>query len=115
MKHTIIERRAHPRFDLRLPLHYRVTQKGVAPYIGNGLSLDLSVGGISFRCRRPLPVGAQIELLVDWPAKYGELFPIELQVIGFVLRSAGGRTAVRMLSHRLRVSEVPSEPVRASA
>jgi hypothetical protein len=115
MRGTIIERRGHLRFDLRLPLRYRVSQKGAAPYTGTGITQDLSVNGISFRCRKPLPVGAHVELLVDWPAKHADLYPVELQVTGFILRSTSGKTAVRMTSHRLRVSEVPIEPVRASA
>jgi hypothetical protein len=115
MKNTIIERRTHPRFDLRLPLRYRVSQKGLPPYIGTGLTQDLSIEGISFRCRKPLPVGAHVELLVDWPAKYADLYPIELQVTGFILRSASGKSAIRMTSHRLRVSESPTETVRATA
>lgn len=114
MKTTIIERRAKLRYDLRLPLRYRISQKGAASYAGTGLTHDLSNEGIAFRCRKPLPVGAHIELLVDWPTKYGDLYPIELQVTGFVLRSANGRTAIRMTSHRLRVSEV-AQQVRASA
>jgi hypothetical protein len=115
MKSMTIERRAKPRYDLRLPLRYRISQKGAAPYIGTGLTNDLSVNGMAFRCRKPLPVGAHIEVLVDWPARYSDLLPIELQVTGFVVRSANGRTAIRMTSHRLRVSEAPAETVRATA
>jgi|HubBroStandDraft_1064217.scaffolds.fasta_scaffold148324_3 hypothetical protein len=115
MKSTIIERRADTRYELRLPLRYRISQKGEAPCMGTGLTQDLSTHGIAFRCRKSLPVGAHVELLVDWPAKYGDLYPIELQVTGFVLRSNNGRTAIRMTSHRLRVSETPAEQVRASA
>src|SRR5580658_7252124 len=115
MKSTIIERRANTRYELRLPLRYRVSRKGEPTYIGTGLTQDLSIHGISFRCRKSLPVGAHVEVLVDWPAKYADAYPIELQVTGFVLRSNNGRTAVRMTSHRLRVSELPAEPVRVSA
>jgi len=115
MKSTNIERRADTRYELRLPLRYRVSQKGEAPSMGTGLTQDLSVHGIGFRCRKSLPIGAHVELLVDWPAKYVDLFPIELQVTGFVLRSINGRTAIRMTSHKLRVSEPPAEAVRASA
>jgi hypothetical protein len=83
--------------------------------MGTGLTQDLSIHGIAFRCRKSLPVGAHVELLVDWPAKHGDLYPIELQVTGFVVRSNNGRTAIRMTSHRLRVMEPPAEPVRATA
>jgi PilZ domain len=115
MKSPIIERRANTRYDLRMPLRYRVSQKGDMPYVGSGLTQDLSTQGIGFRCRKSLPVGAHVELLVDWPTKYGDRYPIELQVTGFVLRSDNGRTAVRMTSHRLRVLEDPVQAVRVSA
>jgi hypothetical protein len=115
MKSTIMERRSNPRYDLRLPIRYRVSQKGAVPYTGTGLTHNLSVHGVAFRCRKPLPVGAHVELLVDWPAKYSDLYPLELQATGFVLRSVNGRTAIRMTSHRLRISPEPAEQIRASA
>ncbi len=74
MHRPITERRVNQRYDLRLPLHYRVAQRGLPTITGSGLTLDLSVNGISFRCRKPLPVGAHIEMSVDWPARYGETF-----------------------------------------
>jgi hypothetical protein len=114
MKQTV-ERRDHSRYDLRLPLRYRVSLKGSPPYIGTGLTQDMSVHGISFRCRKPLPIGAHVELLVDWPVKHGNGYPLELQVTGFILRSGSGKTAVRMTSHRLRICEIPGEMVRATA
>lgn len=115
MKQTVVERRASPRYSLRLPLRYRVSQKHAASYSGTGITQDLSIHGISFHCRKPLPVGAHVDLLVDWPAKYGDLYPIELHATGLILRSEGGKTAVSMTSHRLRVSEIPTQPVLASA
>lgn len=109
------ERRAEPRYDLRLPLHYRISQRGQPAISGSGMTLDLSVHGISFRCRKPLPVGVHIEVTVDWPARYGEVYPIELQATGFVVRSDHGRTAMRMTSHKLRVAPQPVEQIRVSA
>jgi len=115
MKRTTIERRTDRRYELRFPLRYRVSQKGEPACTGTGLTSDLSVGGIAFRCRKPLPVGAHVELLVDWPARYGDAYPIELRVTGFVVRSTDGQTAMQMTSHRLRVSTIPAGTVRASA
>jgi hypothetical protein len=115
MHRPITERRVNKRYDLRLPLHYRVAQRGLPTITGSGLTLDLSVNGISFRCRKPLPVGAHIEISVDWPARYGDLYPIELLATGFVVRNDHGRTAVRMTSHKLRVSPMPVETIRATA
>jgi PilZ domain len=109
------ERRAEPRYDLRLPLHYRISQRGQPVISGSGMTLDISVHGISFRCRKPLPIGVHIEVSIDWPARYGETYPIELQATGFVMRSDHGRTAMRMTSHKLRVESAPLEQVRVPA
>lgn len=115
MHRLTTERRAEARYDLRLPLHYRISQRGQPVISGSGMTLDISVHGISFRCRKPLPVGVHIEVSVDWPARYGEVYPIELLATGFVVRSDHGRTAIRMTSHKLRVAAEPLEQVRVSA
>jgi hypothetical protein len=109
------ERRATRRYDLHFPLHYRVSQKGALVRFGTGMTYELSATGLSFRCRKPLPVGAHIEIMVDWPAKYGDIYPIALQITGFILRSDGSRTAVRLTSRKFRVDAASAEPVRASA
>ena len=115
MHRPITERRTDPRYELRLPLHYRIAQRGQPVISGSGLTLDISVHGMSFRCRKPLPVGVHIEISVDWPARYSEVYPIELLATGFVVRSDHGRTAMRMTSHKLRVATAPAQPIRVSA
>jgi PilZ domain len=108
------ERRGTRRYELHLPVHFRVSQKGIAGRWGTGLTRDISTSGLSFRTRKPLPVGSHIELIVDWPAKYAETHPIDLQLTGFVLRSDNSRTAVRITSHRFRIGAQPL-PYRATA
>ena len=109
------DRRHNTRYDLRLPLHYRLSLKGESVRTGSGLTLDMSTTGMSFRSRRPLPVGAHIEIIVNWPAKYADLYPIDLQVTGFVVRSDTSRTAIRMTSRKFRIASVSAQPVRATA
>jgi c-di-GMP-binding flagellar brake protein YcgR len=110
-----IERRINRRYDLRLPLHYRVSQRGLPPRAGSGMSCDLSTTGIAFRCRRPLPVGAHVEMIIAWPAKYDEVHPMDLVITGFVVRSDAGRTAVRVTSRKFRTDMVTAAPYRVSA
>ncbi len=110
------ERRENRRYRVHLAIHYRVSQRASLPYTGSGSTRDISISGLSFRCRRTLPVGSHIELNVDWPARHRDAFPIELQLTGFVVRSDSGRTAVRITSHRFRVVEIPvQQPYRVSA
>ena len=107
------ERRSARRYELHLPVHYRVSQKGTESRWGTGTTREISTVGLSFRTRKPLPVGAHIELILDWPAKYQDL-PIDLQLTGFVVRSDNGRAAVRVTSRRFRINP-QSEPYQATA
>lgn len=110
------ERRTSKRYPVHLAIHYRVSQRGALPYTGSGSTREISTTGLSFRCRRVLPVGAHIELTIEWPARNGENGPIDLQLTGFVVRSDAGKTAVRITSHRFRVAEIGvQQPYLASA
>lgn len=111
----VLERRLNRRYEIRMALHYRVSQKGLPPRSGTGLTCDLSTNGIAFRCRHPLPVGAHVEMRVAWPAKYADTHPIDLVITGFVVRSDASRTAVRVTSRKLRADLAAAAPYRASA
>jgi hypothetical protein len=102
----ITDRRANHRYDVHLPVHYRVSQRGFFPLAGSGTTREMSSTGLTFRCRRPLPVGGHIELSIEWPAKPEEMKPLELVLTGIVIRSDGGRTAVRVTSKRFRAAAV---------
>jgi hypothetical protein len=52
---------------------------------------------------------------IEWPSKYGDLYPIELQATGFIVRSVGGRIAVRVTSRKFHVDTALQEPYRATA
>ena len=112
---TSFERRTNRRYRLHLPVHYRISERGTSPYTGSGMTCDLSTTGLSFRCRRALPVGAHVELTVDWPAREGDNFPIDLQVTGFIVRADHGKYGVRVNSHRFIVDSAPAVPIAATA
>jgi hypothetical protein len=109
------DRRRNRRYDLRLPLHFQAADRGAIPRTGSGYTCDLSSCGLSFRCRRPLSVGTHIEMTVEWPSKYGDLYPIALQLTGFIVRSLGGRIAVRVTSKKFHVETALQQPYRATA
>jgi len=109
------DRRMNQRFAIHLPIHFRISQKGASSRWGTGVTTDISSGGVSFRCRRPLPVGAHIEMVIDWPAKYDNAYPVDLQSTGFIVRSDGNKTAVRMTARHFRIDAVPAEPISITA
>lgn len=105
MRTVTEERRVRPRFELRLTLRYRLSQKGgVEDHWQTGVTRDISADGVGFKARRPLPIGSHIELRIDWPARYRSECTVDLQATGFVIRSDQNRTAVRISSHRFLVN-----------
>jgi PilZ domain len=115
MAKAVTERRLNQRYDVHLPIHYRVSQKGATSRWGTGMTSDISSNGVSFRCRRPLPVGAHVEMIIDWPARHDGAYPIDLQATGFVVRSSATRAAVRITSRRFRIELSPAQPMGATA
>ncbi len=114
MERMAFERRTTRRYDLHLPVHFRVSQKGAVARWGTGTTREMSTTGLSFRTRKPLPIGAHVEVIVDWPAKYADEQPIDLQLTGFIVRSDSSRTAVKVTSRRFRINS-HFEPYRATA
>jgi hypothetical protein len=108
------ERRINRRYNLHLPLHYRVARRGLPPITGLGTTRDVSSMGLSFRCRRALPIGSHVELSIEWPARHGEDGAIELHVSGQIVRSDGGKISVAMSSRQFRIHPL-LEPYRATA
>ena len=110
-----IERRASNRYDVRLQVHYRVSQRGGMDRSGTGITYEMRSNGLSFRSRKPLPIGSHLEMVIEWPARYDDVYPIDLQATGFVVRSENGRTAVRVTSRKFRVMSAPAQSIPVSA
>jgi PilZ domain len=105
MVRMIGDRRKSPRFDIRLPLRYRLSQRGVENRWNTGITRDMSKDGVVFKTRHPLPVGGHLEVRIDWPARYRSVHPVDLHLTGFIVRSGNGRAAVHISSHRFLVQE----------
>jgi hypothetical protein len=54
-------------------------------------------------------------MIIDWPARHDEAYPIDLQATGFVVRSSATRAAVRITSRRFRIELMPARPMGATA
>ena len=115
MVKTAPDRRVNRRFSIQLPIHFRVSQRGASSRWGTGVTCDISSGGVSFRCRRPLPVGAHIEMIIDWPAKHDDLYAIDLQSTGFIVRCDGNKAAVRMTARHFRIESAKLQPIGQTA
>ena len=109
------ERRGDRRYDLSLNVRWKLIRRRRVLEMGAGMTIDLSSGGILLETDRQLPIGLNVELSISWPVLLHNVAPLQLVVIGRVVRAAGQRVAIRMAQHEFRTVGVPAEPGRATA
>ena len=107
----VSERREKRRFALVHTIRFRLSAKRPTSRWAIGTIQDMSSNGISFRCRRPLPLGGHLELVVDWPAPLDDQRLVSLHASGFVVRSSRTKAAVRITSHRFHIVEWPADSI----
>jgi hypothetical protein len=115
MLSTSNNRRTSQRFGIHMPIHFRVSQRGAASRWGSGTTGDFSSTGVRFRCRRALPVGAHIEMIVDWPAMQEGLRPIHLHATGFIVRANGNQAAACLTCCRFEMTDAVTQSLAATA
>jgi hypothetical protein len=106
---VVLERREKRRFVLAHTIRFRLSAKQPTSRWAVGTIQDMSSTGVSFRCRRPLPIGGHMELIVDWPAPLEDQRLVSLHASGFVVRSSRTKAAVRITSHHFHVVEWPTD------
>ena len=92
------ERRARRRYPIRRSVRFR-EPRGVTR---GGTSVDLSSGGISFIAEDPPLRGQSLELALSWPAERPGGIPLELVVVGRVVRHEADRAAMSFSRYELR-------------
>jgi hypothetical protein len=85
---------------MELGLRY-VLESGKA---GTGEVLNMSTGGLLFRCRIILPVGELIGADLTWPFPLESGKPLELRVRGMILRSDPAGTAISISKYEFRLA-----------
>jgi hypothetical protein len=96
------DRRFDRRYSILLDLQWKLIHRKRVLDAGAGKTLDVSGGGVRFESGRTLPKGLKVELAISWPILLRGLAPMQLVVQGRILRSEGGRTAIRMIQHEFR-------------
>ncbi|GBF51852.1 hypothetical protein LPTSP4_33900 [Leptospira ryugenii] len=74
------EKRVYQRIKEKILLQYRVIQVGSDQHFlpkdnGMGESQDISIGGLLFQSKEPIPVGAKLELELRFPDVRYVLYP----------------------------------------
>jgi len=96
------DRRSDRRYPLLLDLRWKLIRRKRVLDTGIGGTLDLSRGGVRFESGRPLPEGCNVELAISWPVLLHNVASMQLVVQGRIVRSEGGRIAMRMTQHEFR-------------
>jgi len=100
---------AKRRYPLQMRVHYRVVEGLATLMRGSGTTVTVGSTEIRFRSPRPLPEGAHVALVIEWPARFGGLYPLELCVAGTLGPGAAEEATVRIASWHFRVTPEGSQ------
>jgi hypothetical protein len=84
-----------------LPAEYKLSSYRLFQH-GRCTTIDFSSIGIAFATADTLPIGGNVEISVDWPAKIDEHCALRLVAVGRVARSGNGRAAVQIYRHEFK-------------
>ena len=71
---------------------------------GMGQLLNMSTGGMLFRCDNSLPLGELIDVALNWPFPLENGDALELYIHGIILRSTTSGTAISISKHTFRAA-----------
>jgi PilZ domain len=112
------DRRGKSRFKIRRELRYKLLQDGKVVEAGPGVTDDIGSGGVAFRSDRPFRVGEVVELSISWPVLLEKRCPMQLSVLGKVLRSEGQRSVCSVDRYEFRTQARQAgnvQPIRNTA
>ena len=106
------DRRQSARFPLELHFRYRVLDGLRTVAKGSGTTVDISRTGLRFRNSRSLVPGTRMELVVNWPVRFGGFYPMELCILGTIVQCRHGDAVMRIGAWHFRFPAVhPGQPV----
>src|SRR5205807_4083011 len=100
------DRRNTIRFPVCEELKYRVLHSKSAAQTGVGQTLNIGSGGILFTTEDKLPLGRQVEIAVNWPARLDGTCPLKFVAVGRVVRAEANQAAVRIERYEFRTRAV---------
>lgn len=98
----IPDRRGTSRFPVQEDVKYSIELTKTAKVSGVGKTLNFGSGGILFSTAEKLPVGHNVELSVNWPARLGGKCALQFVATGRVVRSDAVSAAVRIVRYEFR-------------
>ncbi len=96
------DRRGNSRFPVQERIRYRTVHSKALEHSGSGTTVNISSGGILFTTEQPLPMGRQVELSVNWPARLEGRCALNFVAVGRIVRSDKARAAVRIQRYEFK-------------
>jgi hypothetical protein len=109
------ERRLGRRYKICFAVRFRVIDGTTLSKWRTGKTCDVSTEGLMLQYRQPLNSNALLEMVIDWPVKQDDLYPIWLRAMGQVVRSHAEYAAVRMLFCEMVIEKATTQPLTAAS
>jgi hypothetical protein len=101
---TSVDRRLHRRYPIATNTECLLDGRRT-----DAVTTDISSGGILVRSADSLPIGARVELRMDWPARLDGWCPLRLVIAGKVLRTTTRGTVISVVRYEYRLA--PKAPM----
>jgi hypothetical protein len=95
------ERRVKSRYPLELNVRYQ-TMGAAGPVAGVGQTVNISSSGMFLACASNIPEGARLKLFIEWPSLLNGTTPLQLIMVGTVVRCTEIGISVVFESHQFR-------------
>ncbi len=109
-------RHSSQRFPLSSPLGSQL-QNARQTYPGDrwkSQTLHLSSSGVWFLCKKEVPLGTRLELLIRWPVQRNEDIPLVLVILGRVTGNTSPQLSVAIEKYKFQVANTRAEPTSPS-
>lgn len=110
----VADRRRTSRFPVNEEVKYRVLHKS-SRISGTGKTLNIGSGGVLFTTQEKLPLGRQVEISINWPARLDGTCPLKFVASGRVVRAEQARAAVRIERYEFRTRASSGEIAKAAS
>src|SRR5215831_3402651 len=95
-------RRGKQRFQIEQDVSFRILDGKEKGRTGRGRTIELSSRGVRLTTDRPLPLGAPVELSIDWPILLDGRCLMKLVIGGTVLRQEDTTAVVSVRASEFR-------------
>jgi hypothetical protein len=96
------DRRRDRRYECLQPLRVRSGDQ----WLPGAVTADISTGGICIQLPETFECGSMIELTLDWPGLAEEAERTEVMILGRVLRSEAGKTAIAIEKYKFTRNKI---------